>query len=45
MENVLLTAEQAKKLTEDTLIAQNEFEKKHVMNLIKESAESGYSQV
>lgn len=45
MENIFLTAEQAKKLTEEALAAQNEFAKKHIMNLIKESAEMGFDEV
>jgi hypothetical protein len=45
MKEIFLTAEQAKKLTEEALAEQNKFEKKHVMKLIKESAEIGLDEV
>ena len=45
MKEIFLTAEQAKKLTEGALAEQNKFEKKHVMKLIKESAEIGLNEV
>lgn len=40
-----LTADQAKKLTEKTLAKNTEFSKKHIMSLIKESTEIGFTSV